>query len=583
MIHIALLLLPLVSYVFSNQVGSDYNPSDLDAWEHDYGDYPYRSFESSDLTPPVVAHKIDSPECHDGLLTFLTPRGTAVNESRGMVILDDQGELVWMQKTEGQPYNLDVQVYRDAPHLTYWLGNDNVGGHGEGTWTILNSSYHVVAKVSALNHLHPDLHTLSLTPDCTAIISIYQQYEKEKEGQLQYIWDCLFQEVDISTNSLVFQWRASDYHDTSDSFHGPRYVEEGATNHTHWDWYHMNSVVKDNFGNYLVSARYMHSLVYIDGRTGNIMWTLGGKGNMFSSDDHALDFSSQHSAQFHSADTFPSISLGEGEEPGITTRIISLFDNRNDDTWESGLPSRGLLLAVSYPISPGLAGTTNDSDYRVRILHEYLHPNDLIADSQGNLQVIPSSDQHNDSSVIVGWGARSVWSSYTSSGELVCDVHFGTEAAILNGSVQSYHVMRYPWVGVPSEPPSAVYNSVRNSIFVSWNGATEVASYALQHNYESASSEYGDWAYVSISQKEGFETEIALKQCVTRFMRVVALDSEDNALGTSEVVELPFTSVSDVASLPYTCVLTNHIRTLVATRSTTCTLPQLVTTIRSAA
>ncbi|KAG9856337.1 hypothetical protein KCU98_g1931, partial [Aureobasidium melanogenum] len=535
-------LLLLTYYTRADDVGFDYDPTDLTAWEHDYGHYPYRTFESTDLTPPAVAHKIGSPACQDGLLTFLTPRGTAVNESRGMVILDDQGELVWMQKTEGQPYNLDVQTYQGAPHLTYWLGDDTVGGHGEGDYYLLNSSYDLVAKISALGDLRADLHSLSLTPNDTAIISIYEQYEKEKGGQLQYIWDCLFQEIDIATNSLIFQWRASDYHNTSESYHDPRYEEEGATNHTHWDWYHLNSVEKDDLGNYLVSARYTHSISYIDGQTGDLIWTLGGKRNMFTSDDHALDFSSQHFAQFHSVDEFPSLAAAFGaRQEGITTRLISLFDNRNDDTWDSGLASRGLLLAVSYPTHPNPDGKVNKNDYKARIVYEYLHPNELVADSQGSLQVVPAADANQDPGILIGWGARSVWSSYSASGKLLCDDHFGTEAAILNGSVQSYHVMRYPWIGLPSEPLSIVYNSERDSLFVSWNGATEVVSYALQHN-DNSGDYYADWVYISITQKEGFETEVPIGGCVTRFVRVIALDVDENVLGVSEALELLFTT-----------------------------------------
>jgi hypothetical protein len=537
-------LLLLTHHALADDVGFDYDPTDVTAWEHDYGHYPYRTFESTDLTPPAVAQKIDSPACHDGLLTFLTPRGTAVNESRGMVILDDQGELVWMQKTEGQPYNLDVQTYQSTSHLTYWFGDDTVGGHGEGDYYMLNSSYDLVAKISALGDLHADLHSLSITPDDTAIISIYQPYEKEKGGRLEYIWDCLFQEIDIATNSLIFQWRASDYHDTSESYHDPRYEEEGATNITHWDWYHLNSVEKDDLGNYLVSARYTHSLAYIDGQTGDLIWTLGGKRNMFMSDDNAFNFSSQHFAQFHSFDEFPNLAASlSASQAGITTRLISLFDNANDDTWDSGLESRGLLLAISYPTNPRPDGEINKDDYHVHIVREYLHPSELIADSQGSLQVVPSTEANQDPSILIGWGARAVWSSYSSSGKLICDDHFGTEAAILNGSVQSYHVMRYPWIGLPSEPLSAVYNSDRDSLFVSWNGATETVSYALQHNDRNG-NDYSGWVYISITQKDGFETEVAIGGCVTRFVRVVALDAGDNVLGVSEAIELPFTSVS---------------------------------------
>ena len=52
------------------------------------------------------------------------------------------------------------------------------------------------------------------------------------------------------------------------------------------------------------------------------------------------------------------------------------------------------------------------------------------------------------------------------------------------------------------------------------------------------------WTVVSITLKDGFETEIAVGGCVTRFLRVVALDADDNAIGVSNGVESSFVSVS---------------------------------------
>jgi hypothetical protein len=43
----------------------------------------------------------------------------------------------------------------------------------------------------------------------------------------------------------------------------------------------MNSIQKDELGNYLVSARYTHTITYIDGNTSAIVWILGGKRNTF--------------------------------------------------------------------------------------------------------------------------------------------------------------------------------------------------------------------------------------------------------------------------------------------------------------
>jgi hypothetical protein len=35
---------------------------------------------------------------------------------------------------------------------------------------------------------------------------------------------------------------------------------------------HINSVIKDTFGNYLASSRHTHTVYYIDGSTGDIIW-----------------------------------------------------------------------------------------------------------------------------------------------------------------------------------------------------------------------------------------------------------------------------------------------------------------------
>lgn len=118
--------------VYGDDVGPYFDPADGEALSTKYGGYPYRSYKTSNLTSPVVRRMIDSPGCYDGRYTFLAPRGTAVKQP-GPLILDDKGHLVWALDTNGkQPYNLKVQDYQGQKHLTYWVGNDAVGGHGEG-------------------------------------------------------------------------------------------------------------------------------------------------------------------------------------------------------------------------------------------------------------------------------------------------------------------------------------------------------------------------------------------------------------------------------------------------------------------
>lgn len=118
--------------VRGGDVGPDFDPEDIEAYDTYYGDYPFKSYRTENFTSPVVRRVVDSPECYDGRYLFFTPRAKAVDAPKP-VILDDEGHLVWTTDIHGQqPYNLNVQSYQGQPHLTYWLGDDAVGGHGEG-------------------------------------------------------------------------------------------------------------------------------------------------------------------------------------------------------------------------------------------------------------------------------------------------------------------------------------------------------------------------------------------------------------------------------------------------------------------
>lgn len=128
----------LLRYTYAGDIGQEYNPENEDVRELNSGSYLYKSFRSVDLISPAPRKAADSPECHDGNYILLTPRGHRVPHP-AVTILDSQGELVWEQYVQGQPYNLKVQEYKGENVLTFWVGNDAVGGHGEG-------DYHVVSR-----------------------------------------------------------------------------------------------------------------------------------------------------------------------------------------------------------------------------------------------------------------------------------------------------------------------------------------------------------------------------------------------------------------------------------------------------
>ena len=542
----------------------------------------------------VTLPKVRSPKtnwlqyderCDDGLQYFIAPRGYS-DPRPGPMILDRRGELVWAHHFEnkfgGQAYDLMVQKYDGEDYLTFWLGDDRVRGHGSGAYYMLNSHYEIVHKVDGANGLSADLHEFLITPQGTALLTIYQiipgnvsmfrEFDPEKtaaDREPNWIWDCAFQEVNIATGELVFQWRASEHYNVTDTY---RQIGPGGNRQDPFDWFHINSMSKDELGNFLISARYTHTLTYIDGKTQEIIWQLGGKQNDFMdlSGGNATNFAWQHDARFVPLDTFPNMYTPPVEKPGYTTKLVTVFDNAAEDrNYNYGLPlSRGLLLEVTYPTPgsrkakrPGKGVHQNtigdipneerqplkmeslnrtDPDYTVRVIKSYENPNHVRSSSQGSMQVLPQGSD-GDPRILVGYGLNAVFTEFDANGTTLCDTHFAARMSWERGDMQSYRAYKFEWHGFPQTPPSADITDDDAEVYVSWNGATEVASWVLQ--CAEAKDTYNEQAWSDITEvpKITFETVIPYPKTIgeARYLRVIALDSAGRRLeyGTTPIMD----------------------------------------------
>jgi hypothetical protein len=468
--------------------------------------------------------------------------------------------------------------------------------------------------------LNADLHEFLLTPDGTALMTVYRKYKHDlsdwrtfnatvdpNDADPHWIWDCVLQEIAVDTRDVIFEWRASEHININDTYHLLRH----AGNHEDpFDWFHMNSIRKDELGNYLVSARYTHSITYIDGKTGGVIWVLGGKKNVFMdlSGGFAINFAWQHDAQFVSADSFPETYKPPVEQPGYTTRLLSFFDNAAEDqNYIYGMDhSRGLLLEVTFP-TPGYQSVNNaktsnytrdishlqklaaetrhqlnqtfikprpnlpypkygqdklqDPDtnrlkisrinssnlsHTVRVIKTYSNPSGVRSSSQGSMQILPPSVVSNSNTninaskeearVFVGYGLNAVFTEFSADSSVLCDAHFGAVTSWERGDIQSYRAYKFPWVGKPNYPPHMTIKlsadnehgdvhegpeGSRNlTAYVSWNGATEVATYILQQQQQQPNKPSNTsiittdaktpWTEVSRAPKNGFETTLSL-------------------------------------------------------------------------
>ncbi|TGO22731.1 hypothetical protein BPAE_0157g00180 [Botrytis paeoniae] len=487
----------------------------------DYGAYPNRTYTTRpDLISPRLNILQDDPRCDDGLYTMISLRGDKVHiTGQSPMIHDHQGNLVWMNASYGETFGLNVQRYKGVDYLTFWKGDDSVGGHGEGVYILLDSQYKEAYRLTAGNNALGDLHEFHITPEGTALVTQYILKEMDiryrRRTRKGWVWDSVIQETNIETNEIIFEWHASEHFNTEDSYFPTG--SAGLRSSHGYDFFHINSIDKDGLGNYLISSRYYQSVSYIDGKTGEILWELGGKRNSFKdlSDGKATAFSWQHDAHW------------TADRKGIT-----LFDNGA----RYGLKPQ-VESSRAIHISLDLEAMTAE------IVREYVNPRKILSASQGSMQVLENGN------VIVGYGYNAAWTEYSSEGEVLCDVHIGSQKTFNTGAVQTYKVLKHAWVGRPSTVPDV--KVMRNNVYVSWNGATEVRGWALEGAKTDGGGGKEEFQMVAEVQKSGFETKILFQRKAWCWVRVFAIDGEGVKLETSEIWATG-TDCKDTTDLPET-------------------------------
>jgi hypothetical protein len=485
-----------------------------------YGGSPSQTYISNGLTSPRVSIRQHSENCDPGY-TFLNFNGDSVPQ-HGPAILDSANELVWKAEHYGTTTNHKVQSYRGEQFLTFWAGAKG-GTMGQGVYIMvsgfprrtsylelttspkLDSTYTEKHTVSGVG-VSGDLHEFVVTKDNTALLTFYNVTPADLSplGKWKNGWliDSGFQEVDIATGKLLFEWRASDHFQVNETF--MTHPFGGYIKSMPFDFYHINSVDKDSRGNYLVSSRHTHSVSCV-GPDGQIKWILGGQRNQFTdlSAGDALGFRWQHDARW------------VDEEKGI----LSLFDNKE-----------GGPLHVDGPFSQGLMLQLDVANRTVQLLHSYVSLHKTRSPSQGSAQYLPESDH-----MFVAYGHSPVLSEFTLDGTLLCEVHYGAPWLHAFNVAVSYRAFKSSnWIGRPLEPPAAKIED--DNLYVSWNGATEVVAWVLQ----GAGEDHGGFADLDVVDKDAYEVFFELDNLSQySWFRVAALDRTGKVLGHSAVVQRP--------------------------------------------
>ncbi|KAF9888139.1 hypothetical protein FE257_009275 [Aspergillus nanangensis] len=351
-----------------------------------------------------------------------------------------------------------------------------------------------------------DVHEFRIIDNETAIIAIYQprQYSLEAYNiPSGWVVDGVFQEINITTKEVLFEWRSLDHVPLSDTYSplgATEVIGNGQNETTAWDYFHINSVDKNSEGDYLVSARHTSCIYKISGQDGSVDWRLGGKQSSISLTDY--NFSAQHDARFR--------------EENETHTVLSLFDNASDKHRTTSPTSSGKIVTIDH--------TTNSST----LTKQYQAPGaGILSISQGNLQVLPQGN------VFIGWGSNPSISEHTETGT---PVYFAT---LLGPGLMNYRAFKANWTAHPIERPtlnasaSSTAGENTTTFWVSWNGATDVKFW----NFYATLDGSDQFALLAKADNNGFQTTLTSSDHHPQAF-VEGLSADELSLGNSSIVAL---------------------------------------------
>jgi hypothetical protein len=441
------------------------------------------SFRSRpDLHPPVIEVTRRARDTAPGRI-FVAPKNgpdEAGPGQDGCMILDNDGQPVWLhllQNEDMDVMNFRAQTYKGEMVLTWWEGLHT--GYGQGEYVIFDHSYREIARFGAANGYEGDHHEFLITPEDTALITIYNKVPGNSiptgdpvDGN---VLDGIVQELDIETGEVLFEWHSLEHVSLDESYTKP------------YDYFHINSIDVYDEDHLLISSRNTCTVYKIDRKTGEIAWRLGGKKSDFEMGPGTVT-TFQHDARHHPDGT------------------VTIFDNGYVKKAEQ---SRGIMVEV------------DEDAMSAKLAREYTYPDKLLCETQGNVQVLPNGN------VFVGWGSEPVFSEFDADGKLLFSASFPTES-------ESYRAFRLPWSGQPADDPAIVAELVADDkvmIYASWNGATEVAAWQVL-----AGSAPDQLEPLATAPHQGFETVITVRSTET-YVGLEALNKSGKVLGTTNAIK----------------------------------------------
>ncbi|KAJ5190719.1 uncharacterized protein N7498_009704 [Penicillium cinerascens] len=430
----------------------------------------------------------------------------------GPHIYDEDGILIWTGSMQFDNRNVfDFKAINSFDNKTYlsMILQYSYDGGERGYGMILNEKYETYRKLPLRTDLGVfDIHEFNVRKDGkSALVTVYLSEEVEltefgRPNEKTFLEIGGFAEIDTTTAEILYDWKSYNQIPLSETVH--YFLDSVIEGPPGWDYVHINSVDKNEAGDYLISMRFTNTLYMVSGLDGKIMWRLNGvNGGDFDSD---FLFSKQHDAKFL--------------ESSGTHHVISFLNNASDEEFQEETISAALIVEVETGTTPMTA----------RVVKRYNRPDGDLTRLRGNSQVLPNNN------MFVCWSQGGYISEHSPEGDVLMIAKFTSPR------FSNYRAYKFEFTGRPTIPPDVVASvwgtdetNLVTTIWVSWNGATDVVSY----NFYAQASEFDKPIFVGNISKAGFESMFMAAGYVD-WVSVEAVDRNGNVMGTSQVKRTRF-------------------------------------------
>ncbi|MCX7908674.1 MAG: aryl-sulfate sulfotransferase [Ignavibacteria bacterium] len=328
-----------------------------------------------------------------------------------LMILDNNGKPVKYKKVplpgfdfKMQPNGLITNAHIITSHIPQgW-------GWAEAYMEVMDQNLNIIDTVQCKGGYIADFHDFKILPNGHYLLISYDPQPIDMSKVVDggnpnaIVLGSIIQELDAQKN-VVFQWRSWDHIPITDAYSPLTGIAV--------DPVHINAVELDYDGNLLISSRHLSEITKISRETGEIIWRLGGKKNMFT-------FINEHS---ENAPTYFSYQHDIRRQPNGN---ITLYDNGNQHP---------------TPYSRAVEYKLDEENLTAELVWEYRNNPDIYGETMGSTQRLPNGN------TVIGWGGVTsghirIVTEVNPKGEIEFELSFPKGVTF---QTTSYRAYRFPY------------------------------------------------------------------------------------------------------------------------------------------